>query len=214
MKFDLIIQKPSFINIVLFLFCSVFLIKLKLFTIIILVFSYLYTDFTFFIMHLYLDQSKTLDSKINLIKNLAIDFQNHHLNPKDFLNYNSVSKIDILNSLVLIPNSIFLLLKLINVYNLSNSEEYILLFFLFISLFSFIALANHYFCHAITHQDELNKKNNQFKIFKFLQDNNFLPNSKFHKKHHEDEVMNYDFLNGFSKFYLQIFNLNDKIIIY
>ncbi len=205
----LITQKPSILNMVLFLFCISFL-KFKLFMIIIMVLSYLYTDFTFFIMHLYLDHPKTLDSKINFIRELAIDFQKHHLNPKEILNYNAISKIDIITSLVLVPASVFLLLNLVNMNDLSTITEYVLLFFSFILLFSFIALGNHYFCHAITHQDQLEKKNTQFKLYKCLQDYNFLPNNKFHKKHHENEIINYDFLRGFSKSYLQLYNLHNK----
>ena len=164
---NLITQRPSILNMVLFLFSFFIQFKFKFFTIIIVILSYLYIDFNFFIIHLYLDNPKTLNNKINFIKKLATDFQNHHLDPKDILNYNAIFKIDIFVFLVLIPITIILFLNLIKIINLNHNIECLFLSYLFVILFSCISLANHYFCHAITHQDEIKNKTYNLKYLNF-----------------------------------------------
>ncbi len=204
MKYNLIIQKPDNLSILLWslLFYQVNF-KIDLF---ILIISYFFSDYTLTLYHLFLDQKQSLNNQNIIIKKLAKIFQKHHETPTDLLKYNNNSDIiGFLYRSLFIPIIILGSLKIINIKN-----DKIILLIIYHSFFSYLGMVNHYFCHAKTHMSELTNFNFQYRIFELLQNLNLLPTNKYHQIHHQTLNDNFNLTNGLHKLYIKIYNYSGK----
>ena len=189
---DLIRQKPDIFTSFL-LSTSVYNLKTISwkYHIIIIIVSYFAMDLWLNILHAYLDIPAVMNSKIKIISDLAIEFQEHHLIPKDILIGNHVNSISILNQLIL---GLSLLINII------SKHCYTLYFSVYFVCFGIIAIANHYYCHARTNLYDIPL------IFSKCQDIGILISNKHHKIHHQKpHNCNWNFLIVFSKIYEKLY---------
>jgi len=203
MKYKLIIQKPDNLSILLWSLLF-YLVNFKI-DYLILILSYIFTDYVLTLYHLFLDQPESKSNQVNLIKNLAKNFQNHHEIPADLILRNHLDDVKFLYRAVFIPIIIFYYLKIINIKN-----DKVVLSFIYQSFFSFLGLTNHYFCHAKTHKADLKSINFQYRTFELLQNLNLLPTNKYHQLHHDKLNDNFNLINGLHKLYIKIYNNSGK----
>jgi len=146
------------------------------------------------VFHCYLDIESVTKSKINAIRNLAFEFQDHHNNPKNILVGNHVDSIKYLNQ------SILLLSLAINFFAKTSN---ILLFSIYFICWGYIAISNHYYCHAIT-----NKYDNIPYIYVKCQQLGILVSNTHHKVHHRHpHNCNWNFLIGLNNAYEYLYSL-------
>ena len=203
MKYDLKLQKPDNLSILLFIIIF-YQVSFKI-NWLILILSYFIVDYTLTLYHLFLDQPESKSNQAKLIKNLAEKFQEHHNNPANLILSNHLDDVKFLYRSIFIPIIILGYLKIINIKN-----DKVVLLYIYQSFFGFLGLANHYFCHAKTHKADLKSINYQYKTFEMLQNLKLLPNNKYHQLHHEKLNDNYNFTYGLHKLYIKIYNYSGK----
>jgi len=176
--------------------------------------GYVYMDYYFFIGHCFLDRLENQESRIGFIRDLANEFKIHHDTPRNILNENHVAYTNLL---------VFFTILLVFVYLSLNDNLLSFAFLSFIvSIVGVIGSANHYYCHRITHEQNLTQlqKNSswQFLLFKSLQRFNITPTSAHHSLHHRktddvltiDHQLNWNLLNGFNKVYEHMYKLSGQ----
>jgi len=166
--------------------------------------GYLIADVYMAVLHMFLDHPRTRECPVGMLKDLALDFQNHHKNPFRVVVSNHVSAIDFLNTLTLgLPLFWAVATKLLKGKSLPPQ---LILFGFATTCGGILAAYNHVCCHARTHNIPIPE------IMRMGQDYGFLNHNEFHRKHHTPpHADNFAFLVGgspvYDYLYLQLQNL-------
>mmetsp|Transcript_28977 Transcript_28977/g.65470 ORF Transcript_28977/g.65470 Transcript_28977/m.65470 type:complete len:255 (-) Transcript_28977:60-824(-) len=152
----------------------------------ILVTSYIYCDYWLWMLHCFLDRKENLKSRIPDIKRFATQFQEHHDFPTKVLHENHLGEIDDLVSGVAGMGMI------LGTWT-SPATKLILTG---VCLWGSLGSLNHFYGHALTNGYTVPP------LYKYGQQLGLLPTAKHHKTHHTAPFeMNWNFLNGFYRFY-------------
>eukprot|EP00929_Paragymnodinium_shiwhaense_P108784 TRINITY_DN75118_c0_g1_i1.p1 TRINITY_DN75118_c0_g1~~TRINITY_DN75118_c0_g1_i1.p1 ORF type:complete len:330 (+),score=57.81 TRINITY_DN75118_c0_g1_i1:78-1067(+) len=170
--------------------------------------GYLAADVYMAALHMFLDHPRSRYSPIPIVRDLALDFQQHHKNPFGVVVSNHVSAIDLLNTLTLAAPLFWLSLEYMyrrwkKSGTTSNSDEKsrllppeLVWFAVVTSCSGILAAFNHVCCHARTHKVPIPS------VIEFAQDAGLLPHNEFHRRHHTPpHTDNFAFLVGGSKLY-------------
>jgi hypothetical protein len=150
--------------------------------------SYLYTDHWMWVLHCFMDREENQTSKINVIKTMAMNFQNHqHDKPADLLHGDHLAAS---GGLINLTAGMGLLLGPWT----SVATKLTVLGSIF---WVVVGALNHFYCHAIMHGYDA-----PWQFFHWAQALGMLPTAQHHSGHHTAPFeSNWDVLNGFHRVY-------------
>lgn len=166
--------------------------------------GYLMADVYMAVLHMFLDHPRSRECPVDFLKDLALDFQNHHRNPFQVVVSNHVSAIDLLNTATL--GSPLFWAVATKILKGKSLPPQVILFGFATTCGGILGAYNHVCCHARTHKVPIPE------IMRMGQDYGFFPHNEFHRKHHTPpHADNFAFLVGgapvYDYLYLQLQNL-------